>query len=178
MIHFLSINFFFLDFFNFCWVFQKSPFCLCHPLCYHLTGPLCNKQSYGFYSILSYCPRSFSLILIVVLNIHIRVPMTPSTTSGVFDMDMCAYNDRHSELNLYKYFFLRSCLECFSLSCGHIPILSFTGVSGWTGIMKMYEEFSVILNDYILFAVVWIEGIVIMIFMARQVNRVCFTTLG
>ena len=26
MVHFLSINFFFLDFFNFCWVFQKFPF--------------------------------------------------------------------------------------------------------------------------------------------------------
>ena len=26
MVQFLSINFFFLDFFNFCWVFQKFPF--------------------------------------------------------------------------------------------------------------------------------------------------------
>ena len=26
MVQFLSINFFFLDFFHFCWVFQKSPF--------------------------------------------------------------------------------------------------------------------------------------------------------
>ena len=26
MLQFLSINFFFLDFFNFCWVFQKFPF--------------------------------------------------------------------------------------------------------------------------------------------------------
>ena len=43
----------------------------------------------------------------------------------------------------------------------------------------MYEKFPAILNDYILFAVVWIEGIVITIFMAQQVNlRVCFTTLG
>ena len=26
MVQFLLINFFFLDFFNFCWVFQKFPF--------------------------------------------------------------------------------------------------------------------------------------------------------
>ena len=43
----------------------------------------------------------------------------------------------------------------------------------------MYEKCSVILNGYILFAVVWIERIVIMIFMARQVNvGVSFTALG
>ena len=32
MVQFLSINFFFLDFFNFCWVFQKFPFFLCLPV--------------------------------------------------------------------------------------------------------------------------------------------------
>jgi len=32
MVQFLSIIFFFLDFFNFCWVFQKLPFFLCHPV--------------------------------------------------------------------------------------------------------------------------------------------------
>ena len=32
MVEFLSINFFFLDFFNFCWVFPKFPFFLCHPV--------------------------------------------------------------------------------------------------------------------------------------------------
>jgi len=30
MAQFLSINFFFWDFLNFCWVFQKFPFFLCH----------------------------------------------------------------------------------------------------------------------------------------------------
>ena len=30
MVQFLSIYFFFLDFFNFCWGFQKFPFFLCH----------------------------------------------------------------------------------------------------------------------------------------------------
>ena len=30
MVQFLSINFFFLDFFNFCWVFQNFTFFLCH----------------------------------------------------------------------------------------------------------------------------------------------------
>ena len=33
MVQFLSINFFFLDFFNFCWVFQKFPFLLSPCIC-------------------------------------------------------------------------------------------------------------------------------------------------
>ena len=36
MVQFLSI-FFFLDFFNFCWVFQKFPF-FCHPVFEHISG--------------------------------------------------------------------------------------------------------------------------------------------
>ena len=32
MVQFLSIIFFFLDLFNFCWVFQKFPFFLYHPV--------------------------------------------------------------------------------------------------------------------------------------------------
>jgi len=31
MVQFLSINFLFLDFFNFCWVFQKFPFFIVSP---------------------------------------------------------------------------------------------------------------------------------------------------
>ena len=43
MVQFLSINFFLLDFFNFCWVFQKFPFfvspCLIVSQCFSVRGP-------------------------------------------------------------------------------------------------------------------------------------------
>ena len=38
MVQFLSINFFFLDFFNFCWVFQKFPFFCVNLYVYNQSG--------------------------------------------------------------------------------------------------------------------------------------------
>ena len=41
MVQFLSINFFFLDFFNFCWFSQKFPFFLCHSVCVIMCTACC-----------------------------------------------------------------------------------------------------------------------------------------
>jgi hypothetical protein len=40
--------------------------------------------------------------------------MTPSTTRGVFDIDISTHVDRRSDLNLIKTAGLRTCLERFS----------------------------------------------------------------
>ena len=47
MVQFLSINFFFLDFFNFCWVFQKFPFFCANLYIYKMR----NVQEIYFYEI-------------------------------------------------------------------------------------------------------------------------------
>ena len=76
MVQFLSINLFFLDFFNFCWVFQKFPFFFCVTLYF---GVPCSATLYpsihNIAAVHSLCRGTFTVLLLHVIVCYLTSRM-------------------------------------------------------------------------------------------------------